>query len=123
MTPHGVFRKKKLVSVDLTAQVQPLSTGGGTPTGTVTFLVNKKTLGTVTLGGGQATLTVKAARVLRKSVTILYAGDGNFKASTARSPTLTPASVAKLARPIAVMRIRIPSHPGGARLYGKHGSP
>jgi hypothetical protein len=95
---HGVYRKRKLISVSLTAEVQPLAPGGGTPTGRLTFRVKKKLIGTVTLSGGQATLTAKAASVLKKPLTIEYAGDGNFTTSTVNLRPLTPAVVPPLAR-------------------------
>jgi sugar lactone lactonase YvrE len=85
-----VFKKKhKLVSLGLTAEVQPIPPGVGEPTGTVTFKAQKKTrkkvteqvLGTIPLSGGSATLTVKPRSVLEKSVTILYGGDAAFQAS------------------------------------------
>ena len=100
LVPHGILKKKKVVSVGLMATVEPLAPGGGTPTGTVTFMIKKKTLGTVSLGGGSATLTVKAASVLKKAITISYKGDGNFTASTATPPALAQSSLAKLARPM-----------------------
>jgi hypothetical protein len=114
LVPHGIFKKKKVVSVALTATVEPLAPGGGMPTGTVTFKVKKKTLGTVAIGGGQATLTVKAASVLKKAITIVYAGDGNFTSSTVTPPALARKSLATLARPMAATRIRGRVHPGGA---------
>ena len=42
MVADSVFKKNKLMSVRLTAQIEPLSPGGGVPTGDVTFeLVTK----------------------------------------------------------------------------------
>ena len=62
-----VLKKKKLKSEMLTAEIEPISPGGGFPAGTVTFEMltkkKKKTktkiLGTTTATGGTATLTVK----------------------------------------------------------------
>ncbi len=86
-----VFKKKhKLVSVGLTAEVQPVAPGAGLPTGTATFdvqvkvkkkLVEKK-LGTVSLKGGSGTLSVKPNSVSKKPITVIYGGDADFAAST-----------------------------------------
>jgi hypothetical protein len=56
-------------------------------------------LGTMALGGGEATLAVKSASVLKKPITISYGGDANFQASTV-TLTLTPASLTTMARPM-----------------------
>jgi large repetitive protein len=97
LVPHPVLKKKKLVTVGLTAEIQPQSPGGGTPTGTVAFeLVTKKkkktktkVLGTAPLSDGQATLSFKSKRVLNTVITIIYSGDTDFHASTLTSPKLT----------------------------------
>ncbi|MFI5454074.1 MAG: choice-of-anchor Q domain-containing protein [Isosphaerales bacterium] len=106
LVPLGVFKKKKLVSVGLTAEITPLAPGGGTPTGTVKFMLKKKTLGTATLGGGEATLTLKANSVLNKAITIVYSGDPNFRSSTA-TPKLTQKSLKSLARPMVALLKRV----------------
>ncbi len=95
LVPHPVLSKQRLVSVNLTAEIEPLAPGGGVPTGTVAFeLMTKKgksiqTLGTVSLTGGKGTLPVKASSVLNKSITIVYSGDPNFRGKTAVSQVLT----------------------------------
>ena len=81
----------------LTAEIKPTSSSAGLPTGMVTFeiLIKKKkkmvtkSLGTVAVSGGEATLTVKAKQVLGKAVTISYSGDTDFMASTSTSPKLS----------------------------------
>ena len=73
-----VFKKKNVVSIRLTAAVDPLAPGQGIASGTVKFMVKQKTLGTVALGGGAATLTLKFNSVLNKKVTVVYSGDRNF---------------------------------------------
>jgi hypothetical protein len=95
---HPVFKRKKLVSVGLTAVVAPLAPGGGIPSGTVKFLVKKKTLGTVPLGGGAATLTLKANSVLNKAVAVIYSGNGDFQPSQGATPVLTRPSLTSPAR-------------------------
>ena len=47
-----------------------------------------KTLGTATVNGGGATVTVKAKLVLSKTITVIYSGDRNFQASTVTVPKL-----------------------------------
>ena len=97
LVPQGVCKKKQLVSVNLTAKIEPSAPGGGVPTGVVAFeLLTKKgrktktqTLGKVSVAHGQATITVKASSVLNKSITIIYSGDTDFRANTVASPKLT----------------------------------
>jgi hypothetical protein len=105
LVPQPVFKKKHLVSVNLTAEIVPLAPGGGGPTGMVAFeLLTRKgkkikihTFGEMSVKGGQATLTVKASRVLDQSITIVYGGDTDFLTSTATSPKLTQKGLNKLA--------------------------
>ncbi len=51
--------------------------------------IHTQTLGKVSVQGGHAALTVKAGSVLNKSITIVYGGDTDFRASKATSPKLT----------------------------------
>ncbi len=110
LVPHGVLKKKKVVSLGLEARIVSLAPGGGVPSGTVTFeLMQKKKvkiLGTVSLSGGAAMLAVKPNGVLKKSITILYGGDADFQASTLAAPTLTPGSLTAMARPAASLPAR-----------------
>jgi hypothetical protein len=107
LAPQPVFQKKSLKSVGLTAEIAPIAPGGGVPTGAVTFELVKKTrkktkvttLGTVPLSGGDATLTVKPHKVLKKSLTIIYDGDTNHLASTLTPTTLTKKALEMLAKP------------------------
>ena len=72
-------------SVIFTATV---TSSGGTPTGTVTFMDGSTTLGTETLdGSGQATFSTTVLTPGNHSITANYSGDANFSASS--SPTLT----------------------------------
>ena len=97
--PVPVLRKKKLVSIIVQVEIEPTAGGGGVPTGAITFMAKKKKLGTAVLSGGRGTLTVKAASVLQKSITVSYAGDSDFTSSTTSSPVLTQKSIAKSIRP------------------------
>ena len=66
-------------SVTFTATV---SSGAGTPTGTVTFLDGGSPIGTGTLSGGVATFTTSALAVGSHVITTSYGGDANFTGST-----------------------------------------
>src|SRR5208283_2607807 len=91
LVPRPVFKKKHLVSVNLTAEIEPLAPGGGVPSGVVAFelLIKKgkkiqtRTLGKLSVQGGHAAFTVRASSVLNKSITIVYGGDTDFRASMA----------------------------------------
>jgi hypothetical protein len=57
--------------------------GGGTPTGTVTFLDGTKSIGNMTLNSaGRATFTTAALSGGNHAINVNYSGDGNFLAST-----------------------------------------
>jgi Bacterial Ig-like domain (group 3) len=114
LVTNPIAKKKKVVSVGLTAEVMPIAPGGGVPTGAVIFEVivkgkgkksktKEQVLGTVTLAGGGATLTLKADQVLKKLITIAYSGDPDFASSTAMPPALTQQALRSLARPMVAM--------------------
>lgn len=68
-------------STTFTANVS-VTTGAGTPTGTVTFFDGVTSLGTSTLsGGGVATLPIFDLTVATHSITAVYNGDTNFSTS------------------------------------------
>ncbi len=94
----AVLKKKKKIKLEiLTAEIEPISPGGGVPTGTVIFeLLTKKkkktitkTLGTAAVNNGAGTVTLKPKLVLGKAITIVFSGDVNFEASTLSSPKLS----------------------------------
>ncbi len=100
LVPRPTLRKKKVITLGLSAEVQPLPPGDGTPSGTVTFLYKKKTLGMAVLADGQATLSVKPKSVLNKAITVVYSGDGDFQAATIASARLTSQSLVSPARTV-----------------------
>jgi hypothetical protein len=109
LTPQAVHKKRKLVSVDLRVEIEPIAPGAGVPTGIVTFEANKakkKLLGTAMLSGGSATLTVKPNRVQKQVVTIIYSGNADFMSSTETTPRLAQASLKNLARPLMLHKTR-----------------
>ena len=112
LVPHAVLKKKKVVALDLVATIEPLAPGGGVPTGSVTFEVKQKkkvkVLGTAPLVVGEATLAVKPKGVLKKSITIVYGGDPDFRAS-AVSVTLSSRSLTTRVRPMAFGRAGRPA--------------
>ena len=75
--------------VTFTATVSPVSPGGGTPTGTVTFQDGTNTLGTGTLNSGSATLTNSSLVVGAHSITAVYNDDANFNSSDSSASPLT----------------------------------
>ena len=70
-------------AITFTAKV---TSAAGTPTQTVTFLDGTTTIGTGTLSGGVATLTISTLAAGTHSITAAYGGDANF--ATASSSTL-----------------------------------
>jgi hypothetical protein len=88
-----MFRKKNVVSVRLSAELDPLAPGQGIASGAVKFMIKKKTLATVALDGGTASATFKVNSVLNKKVTVVYSGDRNFKPSQAVTPVLSRAAL------------------------------
>lgn len=81
-------------SVKLTATVS--GTYGGAATGSVNFMAGSTTLGQGTLSGGSASYTTSSLTAATYSITAVYQGDGNFKASTsdALSQVVNPVPVA-----------------------------
>ena len=73
--------------VTFTAAVTPQVLGGGTPTGTVTFMDGTTALDTETLSEGAASFTSSALAVGTYEITAVYSGDSNFVTRT--SDTLT----------------------------------
>ena len=90
LVPQPVRKGKKVVAVGLEADVKPVAPATGTLTGTVTFETMKKKkvkiLGTATLSGGKATLTLNAKSVLKKAITIVYSGNADALMSTITAP-------------------------------------
>jgi hypothetical protein len=71
-------------TVTLTAKVMPSppSTGGPTPTGSITFMDGSNFLGTATLTNAVATFTTSSLTVGTHSITAIYINDGNYSSST-----------------------------------------
>jgi hypothetical protein len=70
-------------NVTYTATVSAAAPGSGTPTGTVTFIAGKFTLGTAPLdGSGVATLVSSGAPLGVSTISAVYSGDTNFLTST-----------------------------------------
>ncbi len=79
-------------SLVFTATVQP--SGGGTTTGTVTFLDGTTSLGTTAVSNNAAQISLSTLSPGSHSITAKYSGDNNFTASTstALTQTITQAS-------------------------------
>ncbi|MFI1307512.1 Ig-like domain-containing protein [Streptomyces sioyaensis] len=71
-------------SVSFTATVAPVSPGAGTPTGTVTFVIDGGGGGTLTgtLSGGTTTVSTSTLDAGTHNVTATYSGDADFSASS-----------------------------------------
>jgi hypothetical protein len=77
-------------AVTFTATVAAVSPGAGTPTGKVTFKYGSTILGTRKLdASGRATFTTSSLRVGRRSITVVYTGSTNYRASTSAKLTQT----------------------------------
>jgi hypothetical protein len=86
-------------AVTLTATTTPVSPGGGTPTGNVTFKDGGTVLGISPISGGAATLVVSTLTVGAHSLSADYVGDASFNGSTGtltqtvnKAPTTTSVS-------------------------------
>ncbi len=78
----SVLRSAPNQAVIFTANVVPAAPGSGTPSGSVKFMNGKKMLGTVTLDDGAATLTTRKLTLGSSTITVVYQGNSDFKAST-----------------------------------------
>ena len=78
-------------SVTLTAKVAAASSGTGaaTPTGTIAFLDSGASVGTATLSGGAAQITLTNLAAGTHSINASYSGDANFTSSTSTVTTIT----------------------------------
>jgi hypothetical protein len=133
LVPHATLKGKRVASLSLTAEVEPLAPGGGVPTGVATFMLRNKPIGTASLIGGQASLTVKPGSVLGKPITVMYGGGAGYRAASLTSPPLSTRSLVGLARaPYArrAARISLGAPPAGDRAAtrvqhegGRHPSP
>ncbi len=66
----------------LTATVAPVAPGSGTPTGTVDFYNGANLLGSKTLSGGVASITLSSLSPGAHSLTAAYLGEADYAAST-----------------------------------------
>src|SRR5208337_1987305 len=67
-----------------------VTSGSGTPTGSVTFFNGSAQIGTATLSGGVGTFNYNPSSLAVGiySITAIYSGDSNFSASTSPAQTL-----------------------------------
>jgi hypothetical protein len=91
LVPHPVANgKKKLEGIELTAEIKPRAPGGRVPTVQVAFEVVKKhgkktqvkTLGTLAVKGGAATLSFNPNAMLNQTLNIIYSGNPDFLANS-----------------------------------------
>ncbi len=85
-------------SGSLTATVKPVAPGAGVPSGTVTFSVDGRTVGSAALAGGVATLTLTLGHGVHR-VAAVYSGDADFTGSSASTAGGNPIIVAQVISP------------------------
>jgi hypothetical protein len=69
-------------SVAITATVKASIAGRPQPTGTITLMEGTTNLGSGTLSGGTATISVSGLAVGTHTITAVYSGDGNFNVNS-----------------------------------------
>jgi hypothetical protein len=106
-------------AVTLTATVGVVSPGGGTPTGTVSFIQGATTMGTGTLNAsGTATFSTSSLAGGNHTITASYGGDINFTASDDKSSTTPLVQVVnKLASAVLLASAPNPSVFGQAAVF------
>jgi hypothetical protein len=95
IAPAATSTVVKVTASALTATVIAQPPGGGTPTGTVTFAVGGKTVGTEPLNGS-GTASVAYASSGAEAVSAAYGGTTDYLASSASTATANPVIVATL---------------------------
>jgi autotransporter-associated beta strand protein len=75
--------------VAFSATVSVLPPGGGTPSGTVTFLDGATTLGTAPVSGGTASLATLSLSMGTHTIGAIYGGDTNFNGGGSQAITQT----------------------------------
>ncbi|MCD9154565.1 Ig-like domain-containing protein [Aeromicrobium duanguangcaii] len=88
--------KASVTASEITATVQPVAPGAGTPTGEVTFHVDGTKVGTATLDGGTAKLRYAVPTDTTHAVSAEYAGDADFTASSTSTSRANPGITAKV---------------------------
>jgi streptogramin lyase len=95
-----------------------VSSGAGTPTGTVTFTDGPTTLGSASLNAsGQATFTPAALSVGTHTITAIYGGDASFQTSQSAALTQTVNAAAANATSTALVSSLNPSHDGQSIVF------
>jgi autotransporter-associated beta strand protein len=100
-------------TITLTATVTPQAPGSGTPTGQVTFMDGGNAIGTASLVGGKAILTISTLAVGPHSLTASYAGDGLDYVGSAPSNTVNQQVNSQTVFNLAGS---LPNNPNGAPL-------
>lgn len=86
----------QLQADSLTVTVAPVAPGAGTPSGTVTFSVDGSPVGTAVLASGVGTLSYVLPTGKADAVSVVYAGDTDFLASSASTTRHDPTITARL---------------------------
>ncbi|WP_143198663.1 Ig-like domain repeat protein [Bradyrhizobium sp. AS23.2] len=104
-------------AVTFTATV---TSGGGTPAGTVSFNDGGTAIGRATLAGGIATLTTSALTAGTHTITAVYAGNGNLTASTSAAllQAVNPPQDSLKLRALQVIATKTVAQNSGAAIAG-----
>jgi len=86
-TATGLTLAQNGSNATLTATVAAVAPGAGTPTGTISFLSGKTSLGVAPVSGGAAMLSLSN---FSGTVTAAYGGDKNFNGSVSPGVTVNP---------------------------------
>ena len=79
-------------SITIGASVIALSPGGGTPTGTVTFMNGSTQIGTGTLANGSTSISISSLPAGTTSISTVYSGDADFKGNNGAGAVTVSAS-------------------------------
>ena len=102
-------RHGKFVGIDIVAQVQPMSPGGGIPPGSVTFFINgRASYQSVPLDNGTAVLTVLPQRLVNQFIYVRYNGNPSYVASSSSSIYFSHKELVKLSK--AKARVKVAHH-------------
>jgi uncharacterized repeat protein (TIGR02543 family) len=101
-------------SVTYTATVSAVAPGRGTPLGTINFFDGSVTLCSATLSSGTGSCSATMNTTGARSITAIYAGDGNFSTSTSAATTVTVASRATAPAVPSAVTATVGTSPGSA---------
>ena len=84
----------KVRASSISATVSPVAPGSGLPSGTVTFRVAGRSVGTANVVNGVGTLSYRVPTVTTQAIAAIYSGDDSFTASSASTSRSNPSITA-----------------------------